>query len=410
MHSKRRTSSLLPSIFVNLEEQFATRYFSSRMIVYYRTKEFSLNESVGRVEFARQLYNFLYMQAGHSEEEYKDTTEKIEQLRDEILEYRLHFATRSFNPKDIQESSGESARTRDSGSADPPDPGDCAELRAHGYEVKPEVIVDDSGGRWEPLFKRPSHILTVFRPSDPSKEFIAKKVRGDSKELEILKLLDAIQPKPEHIIPLLDSFHTQSSPWAILPEMSSVAYYLAIAPSQLSSKVAQVCWGLIKGLAYLHELCIAHRDIKPGNLLVDQDFCLKIIDFDLAMQVDDEDEKVDDQCGTEGWLAPEIKKSLMYSPIKADRWSCGCVLVYLLDGLKKEDKLLRTIGRELQAHNPEERPSLLDWHNWSAARSSDVVGLVKGGERKSLRSRDDGEGMEPPNAKKQRLSVGVGRE
>jgi hypothetical protein len=30
---------------------------------------------------------------------------------------------------------------------------DCAQLRAHGYEVKPEVIMDDNGGEWEPLFK-----------------------------------------------------------------------------------------------------------------------------------------------------------------------------------------------------------------------------------------------------------------
>ena len=65
-------------------------------------------------------------------------------------------------------------------------------------------------------------------------------------------------------------------------------------PKQLESKATKVCWGLIKGLAYLHELCIAHRDIKPDNLVVDQDFCLKIIDFDIAMQLKDENEKVDD--------------------------------------------------------------------------------------------------------------------
>ncbi|KIY47125.1 kinase-like protein, partial [Fistulina hepatica ATCC 64428] len=84
---------------------------------------------------------------------------------------------------------------------------------------------------------------------------------------------------------------------------------------------------LIKGLAYLHELCIAHRDIKPDNLLVDQDFCLKIIDFDLAIQVKDEDEEVSDHCGTKGWEAPEVKSEWpTYSPIKADRWSCGHVI------------------------------------------------------------------------------------
>ncbi|KAH9952844.1 kinase-like domain-containing protein, partial [Russula dissimulans] len=83
---------------------------------------------------------------------------------------------------------------------------------------------------------------------------------------------------------------------------------------------------LIRGVAFLHKLCIAHRDIKPDNLLVDQEICLKIIDFDIAMQVKDEDEEVDGQCGTKHWIAPEIEEKLMYSPIKADRWSTGRVL------------------------------------------------------------------------------------
>ena len=57
--------------------------------------------------------------------------------------------------------------------------------------------------------QRPSHILTVHRSSDPSKQFIAKKVRGEeSNELEIIRILDTTQPKSEHIIPLLDLFYT----------------------------------------------------------------------------------------------------------------------------------------------------------------------------------------------------------
>ena len=49
--------------------------------------------------------------------------------------------------------------------------------------------------------------------------------------------------------------------------MDSVAVYVSFAPdqSQLFRKFAQVCWGLIKGVAYLHKFCIARRDIKPRN-------------------------------------------------------------------------------------------------------------------------------------------------
>ena len=38
-------------------------------------------------------------------------------------------------------------------------------------------------------------------------------------------------------------------------------------------------------------VCIAHRDIKPDNL-VNRNFSLKMIDFDVAMQVEDEEEMV----------------------------------------------------------------------------------------------------------------------
>ncbi len=133
----------------------------------------------------------------------------------------------------------------------------------------------------------------MYRPLYPNKEFIAKKVREGSNELEMLKLLDTIPLKSDHVIWLIESFHG----WAILPKMVTVKGYVEFAPDLFESKVSQVCLDLIHGLACLHEHRIAHRDIKPDNLVVDQNFCLKIIDFDIAMRVEDEDE-VDDKWGT----------------------------------------------------------------------------------------------------------------
>ena len=250
----------------------------------------------------------------------------------------------------------------------------------------------------------PSHILTVYQLSDPSMKFIAKKVHEESKELEIFKLLDTFQRKSEHIISFHESFQTQSTLWAILPKMSSVPNIVSFSRKELYGKVAQVCWGLIKGVAYLHELCIAHRDIKPQNLVVDENFCLKIIDFDIAMQVNDEDEMVDGQCGTEGWMAPEMEERSMYSPIKADRWSSGQVILYLLDKLKKEDIILRTAARKLTVHDPNQRPSMVQ----VAASLWDVVNVVV--ERKPTQSLQDTVEVEgaigkPPVAKKRKLSV-----
>jgi serine/threonine protein kinase len=202
----------------------------------------------------------------------------------------------------------------------------------------------------------------VYRPQDSNKELIAKKIREESQELEIFRLLDAIPLKSDHVISLIDSFDG----WAILPKMISVNPYVLSAPDLSESEVSQLCSGLIDGLAYLHEHCIAHRDIKPGNLVVDKKTCLKIIDFDTARQVKDEDEEFDGQCGTENWMAPEVDKKLKHSPIKADRWACGRVLLFLLCGLRKEDKSVRSFATKLMAHNPKQRPKLLEWYSYSA--------------------------------------------
>src|SRR5216683_7037235 len=96
----------------------------------------------------------------------------------------------------------------------------------------------------------PPNILTVFRLSDPSKQFIAKKVRKESNELEILKVLNNFQPRSEHIISLLDSFQVQSRTWATLLKMDTIKDCILIAPDELSEHIGQICWGLIKGLAY----------------------------------------------------------------------------------------------------------------------------------------------------------------
>ena len=246
----------------------------------------------------------------------------------------------------------------------------------------------------------PPHILSVYQRSDPSKRFIAKKIREQSNELEFLTCLNTFQPKSEHIISLHESFKTQSTSWAILPELDSVPWF---APNELYGKVAQICWGLIKGVAYLHKICIAHRDIKPDNLVVDRDFCLKIIDFEFAMRVKGEDEVVEGQCGTEGWMAPEMEKS-MYSPIKADRWSTGRVLFYLLNKSRDDDTVLRTTARKLAAHNPDQRLSILQ----VAASPGDVLKVAV--ERKVSRSLQDTmevdeESAKPLTVKKQKLSV-----
>jgi serine/threonine protein kinase len=117
---------------------------------------------------------------------------------------------------------------------------------------------------------------------------------------------------------------------------------------------------------------------------------LKVIDFDTAMWVEDEDEEVDDHCGTEGCMAPEVEKKLRHSPIKADRWACGRVLLILIDSFGKDEKTLRAFAKDLMAHNPKQRPSLLKW------AGSDTGKIWNTNKRRHPVKEDKRKNMKPP--------------
>jgi serine/threonine protein kinase len=128
----------------------------------------------------------------------------------------------------------------------------------------------------------------------------------------------------------------------------------------------QLGWGLIKGVAYLHEHNIAHRDINPDNIVFNRDYQLQIIDFNLAVQVQNEDTETDEYLGVKGdWTAHEMGEedgpTLMHSPVRADRWACGRVLLrcILVGG---GDRRLSNFADELMAIRPQQRPSQLEWH------------------------------------------------
>ncbi|KAL8279460.1 hypothetical protein RQP46_008022 [Phenoliferia psychrophenolica] len=94
------------------------------------------------------------------------------------------------------------------------------------------------------------------------------------------------------------------------------------------------------GLKYIHSARVLHRDLKPGNLLVNADCELKICDFGLARGFEmDPDMAGSGQAGfmteyvaTRWYRAPEIMLSFANYTTAIDVWSVGCVLAELLGG------------------------------------------------------------------------------
>jgi serine/threonine protein kinase len=76
-------------------------------------------------------------------------------------------------------------------------------------------------------------------------------------------------------------------------------------------KLQQIAVGIARGLEYLHQGCsarIIHFDIKPQNILLNQDFCPKIADFGLAKlcHLKDSILSTAEARGTIGFIAPEV--------------------------------------------------------------------------------------------------------
>ncbi|NXY87696.1 MK11 kinase, partial [Alcedo cyanopectus] len=86
---------------------------------------------------------------------------------------------------------------------------------------------------------------------------------------------------------------------------------------------------LLRGLKYIHSAGIIHRDLKPSNLAVNEDCELRILDFGLARQTDDE---MTGYVATRWYRAPEIMLNWMHYNQTVDIWSVGCIMAELLKG------------------------------------------------------------------------------
>jgi serine/threonine-protein kinase len=85
-------------------------------------------------------------------------------------------------------------------------------------------------------------------------------------------------------------------------------------------------------LQHMHERGVVHRDIKPGNLVVDPDGTLHIIDFGLAklMQGMREDTAEAMTVGTPEYMSPEQARGVAHVDTRSDIYSLGVSLFHML--------------------------------------------------------------------------------
>ncbi|XP_059665765.1 phosphoenolpyruvate carboxylase kinase 1 [Cornus florida] len=149
------------------------------------------------------------------------------------------------------------------------------------------------------------------------------------KEPKILQLLSA----NHNILQIYKVFEDENYLHIITDLCDSSDLYDRISKHTFSEpEAASIVKSLIGAIAYCHRLGIAHRDIKPDNVLFDSRNRLKLADFGSAEWFGvGEDRTMSGIVGTPYYVAPEVLSGRDYNE-KVDVWSAGVILYIMLAG------------------------------------------------------------------------------
>ena len=170
---------------------------------------------------------------------------------------------------------------------------------------------------------------------DPQKRNIVKN------EINILKQLDN-----EYIMKLFEEIDTPNYLYLVLEYINGIPL-IDILKNEKNGYLSQkraiiIMTQIIKGIIYLYDKNIYHRDIKLENILVMKNDIIKIIDFGFAVKCNrDSYQKL--FCGTPSYMAPELLNKEKYIPYYSDIWSLGVLFYSMIYGrfpFDRNDKYL----------------------------------------------------------------------
>ena len=202
------------------------------------------------------------------------------------------------------------------------------------------------------------------------------------RELKTMQLLATSKNETAHVVELLD-FYPKGNALVMVLELCAggdLGALLGVAPRASGPSVAcakSVAAQILRGVAACHAMRVAHRDVKPGNVLVAADGTLKLADFGLARVMPRDDTRVDEPSEvvtaseaeaqspsrknadgtmtgavqTRWYRAPEILFGATTYGAAVDVWSVGAILGELLSpdgpilqGETDVDQLAKTLG------------------------------------------------------------------
>ncbi|KAL1192387.1 LEAF RUST 10 DISEASE-RESISTANCE LOCUS RECEPTOR-LIKE PROTEIN KINASE-like 2.4 [Cardamine amara subsp. amara] len=207
---------------------------------------------------------------------------------------------------------------------------------------------------------------TVYRGTLCDGRMIAVKVlkesKGNNGEDFINEVASMSQTSHVNIVTLL-GFCSEGSKRAIIYEFlenGSLDKFISSKTSMNMDWMAlyRIALGVARGLEYLHHGCrtkIVHFDIKPQNVLLDDNLCPKVSDFGLAKLCERKESILSllDTRGTIGYIAPEVFSSV-YGRVshKSDVYSYGMLVLEMI-GARNKTTIEDTASNTTSMYFPE---------------------------------------------------------
>ncbi|TXG46594.1 hypothetical protein EZV62_027894 [Acer yangbiense] len=186
----------------------------------------------------------------------------------------------------------------------------------------------------------------VYKGKLPDSRLVAVKVLKESKgngEEFINEVATICRTSHVNVVALLGFCYNKNKRALIYQFMSNGSLDKYIFDKKSSSNLEwktkyHIAIGIARGLEYLHRGCntrIVHFDIKPHNILLDEDFCPKISDFGLAKLCKNKESIISmlGARGTAGYIAPEVFcRSFGEVSHKSDVYSYGMMILEIVGG------------------------------------------------------------------------------
>ncbi len=164
--------------------------------------------------------------------------------------------------------------------------------------------------------------VKVLRTRDPERE------TAFFKECALVKRV-----RDAAVVPVHEVFRTEDQRVACSMELveGTTLSELVRRGEVPSSRALAVVASTARALASVHDARIVHRDVKPGNILVEPGGRVRLLDFGVAADLLDRSSPPPMVAGTPNYLAPEQAQGLAATPA-VDIWALGVVLYELLTG------------------------------------------------------------------------------